>query len=121
MKNVLIEANKNAKHLEEVLGIENFKKLQQFRNDSKFKESLTPDEVKFFEDKIKENEKFRRQKDIESFGENWVEEKDPVVFVKTYKKDPKYETKVETKNGRQYLLYRLKPEINKDTTPDTNK
>lgn len=121
MKNVLLDANKQAKHLEDVLGVENFKKLQQFRNDPVFKQSLTPDEIKFFEDQITDNEKYRRQQDIKSFGENWVEEKDPIVFVKTYKKDPKYETKVEVKNGRQYLLYRLKPEINKEITPDTNK
>ena len=116
MKNAIIEANKNSKDLEESLGIEKFRKLQLFRNDPTFKASLTPDEVKFFEDQIIENAKYRRQKEIESFGENWVEEKDPVVFIKTYKKDPKYETKVETKYGRQYLLYRLKPEI----IPDTN-
>lgn len=121
MKNALIKANKDAKSLEESLGIEKFKKLQLFRNDPIFKASLTPEEVKYYDDLIAENAKIRRQLDIKSFGENWNEEKDPVVFIQTYKKDPKYETKVETKYGRKYLLYRLKPETNTEITPDTNK
>tara|TARA_R110000868_G_scaffold254811_1_gene511341 strand:+ start:1758 stop:3650 length:1893 start_codon:yes stop_codon:yes gene_type:complete len=121
MKNALIKANKDSKSLEESLGIEKFKKLQLFRNDPIFKASLTPEEVKYYDDLIAENAKIRRQLDIKSFGENWNEEKDPVVFIQTYKKDPKYETKVETKYGRKYLLYRLKPETNTEITPDTNK
>ena len=121
MKNALIEANKNAKSLEESLGLEKFKNLQLFRNDPIFKASLTPEEVKYYDDLIAENANFRRQEDIKSFGENWIEEKNLTVFIKTYKKDPKYETKVEEKNGRQYLLYRLNPEKNTEITPDTNK
>ena len=113
------------KSLEESLGIADFNKLQQFRYDPKFKASLTPDEIKYYEDMIIENARIRREIDIESFnvnGENWKEERNNIVFINTYKKNPtKYETKVETKNSRQYLLYRLKPEINtENTTPVEN-
>ena len=111
----------DVKSLEESYGLTDFNKLQQFRYDPKFKASLTPEEVKYYEDMIIENARIRRQDDIESFGENWKEERNNVVFINTYKKDPKYETKVETKNGRQYLLYRLKPEITpENTTPVEN-
>jgi uncharacterized protein (TIGR02145 family) len=111
----------DVKSLEESYGLTDFNKLQQFRYDPKFKASLTPEEVKYYEDMIIENARIRRQIDIESFGENWKEERNNVVFINTYKKDPKYETKVEIVNSRQYLLYRLKPEITpENTTPVEN-